>query len=136
MVPIRKRLQNVKSIYGSELKNSPTGLTPPNDGSMNEYNDISVEQTTNLGLSHSFFFFLRIAFIDFTSFVFVSFMFSQSVFWEVKQEREKPKFTLKWTSSYYFQRKSAIFAFRVCHSILPSEWTFIKQIGCLTSSKN
>ena len=57
MVPIRKRLQNVKSIYGSELKNSPTGLTPPNDGSMNEYNDISVEQTTNLGLSHSFFFF-------------------------------------------------------------------------------
>lgn len=45
-VQILKRPLNVKLIYGSVLKNSPTGHTPPNDGSMNEYNDIKVEQTT------------------------------------------------------------------------------------------
>jgi hypothetical protein len=46
MVRIQKKRLNVKLIYGFDPMKLPIGHIQPKDGSMNEYIDLQVEQTT------------------------------------------------------------------------------------------
>jgi hypothetical protein len=46
MVRIQKKRLNVKLIYGFDQMKLPIGHIQPNDGSMSEYSENQVEQTT------------------------------------------------------------------------------------------